>query len=95
MVVRSISIMAGRDRISAVLEPLLGYELGRERANNIAQVLVFGPQNAVCIAFGMLKGTGLLDLNTVAEQVADAWLEGVTATEARFSRHERAMERVA
>jgi hypothetical protein len=27
--------------MSAVLEPLLGFELARERANNIAQVLLF------------------------------------------------------
>jgi hypothetical protein len=94
MVVRSISIMAGRDRISAVLEPLLGYELGRERANNIAQVLIFAPEDAVCIAFGMLKGTGLLNPAAVAEQVADAWEQGVMATEARVAR-EPSMEQVA
>jgi len=87
--------MAGRDRISAVLEPLLGYELGRERANNIAQVLVFGPEDAACIAFGMLKGTGLLDLHRVAARVADAWEEGVTSTEARLATRERSMEQVA
>ena len=95
MVVRSISIMAGRDRISAVLEPLLGYELGRERANNIAQVLVFGPEDAACIALGMLKGTGLLDVHRVAERVADAWREGVTTTEAGSAMHECSMEQVA
>ncbi|MFT3928371.1 MAG: hypothetical protein QM778_37935 [Myxococcales bacterium] len=82
MVVRSISIMAGRDRVSAVLEPLLGFELGRERANNIAQVLIFSPEDAVCIAFGMLKSTGLLDPSAVAEEVAEAWAQGVRAVEA-------------
>jgi hypothetical protein len=81
MVVRSISIMAGRDRISAVLEPLLGFELGRERANNIAQVLIFSPEDAVCIAYGMLKSTGLDNAVEVAEEVADAWEAGVSAME--------------
>jgi hypothetical protein len=81
MVVRSISIMAGRDRISALLEPLLGFELGRERANNIAQVLIFSPEDAVRIAYGMLKSTGLPDPAQVAEEVAGAWHEGVMAME--------------
>ena len=68
--------------MSAVLEPLLGFELARERANNIAQVLIFTPEDAVCIAFGMLKGTGLLDPGAVAEEVARAWEQGVRAVEA-------------
>jgi hypothetical protein len=81
MFVRSVSIMAGRDRISALLEPLLGFELGRERANNIAQVLIFTPEDAVRIAYGMLKSTGLPDAARVAQQVADAWQAGVMAME--------------
>lgn len=94
MVTRSISIMAGRDRISAVLEPLLGFELGRERANNIAQVLIFTPEDAVGIAFGMLKGTGLLNPRAVAEDVALAWEQGVLAME-KHSAREQEMEQVA
>jgi hypothetical protein len=97
MVVRSISIMAGRDRVNAVLEPLLGFELARERANNIAQVLIFSPEDAVCIAFGMLKGTGLLNARAVAEEVAEAWEQGVRSTEPRAPSREQSqsMEQVA
>jgi hypothetical protein len=81
MAVRSISIMAGRDRMSAVLEPLLGFELARERANNIAQVLLFNADDAVRVAFGMLRGTGLENPLSVAEQVTLAWHAGVREME--------------
>jgi len=77
MAVTSRSIMIGRDRMSAVLEPLLGFELALERANNIAQVLVFCAADVAGVAFGMLRSTGLTDPRAVAEQVAQAWHRGV------------------
>jgi hypothetical protein len=67
--------------MSAVLEPLLGYELGRERANNIAQVFLFSVDDAVKVAFSMLRGTGVADPLAVAEAVARAWQDGVREME--------------
>lgn len=69
--------MIGRDRMSAVLEPLLGFELALERANNIAQVLVFSVDDVAGVAFGMLRSTGLADARQVADLVAQAWQRGV------------------
>jgi len=77
MAVTSRSIMIGRDRMSAVLEPLLGFELALERANNIAQVLVFSVDDVAGVAFGMLRSTGLADTRQVADLVAQAWQRGV------------------
>jgi hypothetical protein len=67
--------------MSAVLEPLLGFELARERANNIAQVLLFSADDAVRVAFGMLKSTGLENPLSVAEEVTHAWHVGVREME--------------
>lgn len=77
MAVTSRSIMVGRDRMSAVLEPLLGFELALERANNIAQVLALSVEDVAGVAFGMLRSTGLLDARSVAQEVAQAWHRGV------------------
>ena len=77
MAVTSKSIMVGRDRMSAVLEPLLGSELALERANNIAQVLVFAAEDVAGVAFGMLRSVGLEDVGRVADEVARAWHRGV------------------
>ncbi len=63
--------------MSAVLEPLLGWELALERANNIAQVLVFSADDVGGVAFGMLRCTGLSDARAVADEVARAWHRGV------------------
>ena len=84
MAARSMSILLGRDRICAVLEPLLGFELARERANNIAQVLALAERDPERVALDMLRRTGLGDIAYVAEQVSLAWFAGV-----------RGMERVA
>lgn len=74
MAVTTVSILAGRDRISAVLEPLLGFETARERANNIAQVLAFGvSHDPTHVALGMLERVGLPDPRAVAEAVGRAW----------------------
>lgn len=82
-VTSSLSIIAGRDRMSAVLEPLLGFELARERANNLAQMLILGPSDVICIACGMLQKTGIENAVAVAEAVLCAWHEGIRAAEAR------------
>ena len=94
MAVKSVSMLLGRDRICAVLEPLLGDELARERANNIAQVLVLSEHDPAHVALGMLRGTGLGDLARVASDVARAWRDGVGSLPGRDHGFE-AIERVA
>jgi hypothetical protein len=83
MATRSVSILLGRDRICAVLEPLLGFELARERANNIAQVLAIAAHDPERVALEMLRRTGLGDVAGVAEQVSHAWSAGVRELDAR------------
>lgn len=83
MATRSVSILVGRDRICAVLEPLLGFELARERANNIAQVLAIAARDPERVALEMLRRTGLGDVAGVAEQVSHAWSAGVREIDAR------------
>jgi hypothetical protein len=63
--------------MSAVLRPLLGFELALERANNIAQVLVFTGEDPTGVALAMLRGVGLEDPRGVAEELARAWHQGV------------------
>ena len=75
--VKSVSMLLARDRMCAVLEPLLGLELARERANNIAQVLVLAEHDPERVALGMLRGTGLGDLQRVANEVSRAWYDGI------------------
>ena len=83
MVVRTVSILRARDRVSAVLEPLLGFEMALERANNIAQVLAFGASHDPArVALGMLERVGLNDPRAVAEEVGRAWCRAVGETEA-------------
>jgi hypothetical protein len=65
----------------AVLEPLLGSELARERANNIAQVLALAEHDPERVALGMLRGTGLGDLQQIAAEVSRAWRAGVSKLE--------------
>jgi hypothetical protein len=77
MAVKSVGILLGRDRMSAVLEPLLGFELARERANNIAQVLALATHDPEAVALGMLRSTGLSDIAPIAAEVARAWHTGV------------------
>jgi hypothetical protein len=80
--VKSVSILRGRDRMCSVLEPLLGYEMARERANNIAQVLAILPDDPVEVARAMLlRSVQGDDLARVAEQVGDAWELGVSEME--------------
>lgn len=93
MATRSVSILVGRDRICAVLEPLLGFELARERANNIAQVLALAAHDPASVALDMLRRTGLGDVAGVAEQVSLAWSAGLREIEARVSREQEAAPR--
>jgi hypothetical protein len=81
MVVRSVSILLGRDRMCAVLEPFLGSELARERANNIAQVLALSEHDPEHVAIGMLRGTGLGDVARIAAEVSRAWHDGIRTLE--------------
>ena len=84
MAVTTVSILAARDRISAVLEPLLGFETALERANNIAQVLAFGvSHDPAHVALGMLDRVGLPDPGAVAQEVGRAWCRASGETEAR------------
>lgn len=64
-----------------VLEPHLGYELARERANNIAQVLAILPDDPVDVAFAMLNRSELGDVAQVARAVGEAWELGVAEME--------------
>ena len=63
--------------MSAVLAPLLGRQLAMERANNIAQVLVFSADDPEGVALGMLREMGLADPATVANEVGRAWETGI------------------
>ena len=63
--------------MSAVLVPLLGRQLAMERANNIAQVLVFTDDDPARVAQGMLRGMGLSDLTSIASEVRQAWESGI------------------
>lgn len=81
MAARSVSILVGRDRICEVLEPLLGFELARERANNIAQVLAIAERDPERVALDMLGRTGLGDVAHVAERVSHAWHAGLREIE--------------
>jgi hypothetical protein len=64
-----------------VLEPYLGFELARERANNIAQVLAILPEEPSDVAFAMLERTGVPELRQVARAVGLAWRVGVEEME--------------
>lgn len=71
------AIRAGRDRVSEVLEPLLGEAAAMERANNIVQALVFGARDPAKVATDMLRHAGLKDTSAVAARVDRAWREGI------------------
>lgn len=77
MAARTSSILRARDRVRAVLVPFLGAQLAAERANNIAQVLIFNAEHPAWVALGMLEGLGLPDPVMVAGQVGLAWEDAV------------------
>lgn len=70
-------IRAGRDRVSEVLEPLIGEAAALERANNIVQALVFGASDPARVAIDMLRHSGLKDAPAVAAKVDRAWRQGI------------------
>ena len=70
----SRGVLLARDRILTLLRPLLGGEAASERANNIAQVLMFiGAVRAEPIVADMLRDFDLGDTLHVAEEVVRAW----------------------
>ena len=66
------ALLLARDRIRVLLEPLLDAEIATERANNIAQVLLFTGEDVAVVA-GMLRGFDLGDTLYVAEEVVRVW----------------------
>ena len=70
----SRGVLRARDRIRTLLDPLLGGEVASERANNIAQVLMFtGARRTEPIVADMLRDFDLGDTLHVAEEVVRAW----------------------
>ncbi|MCG8554306.1 MAG: hypothetical protein MJD61_03325 [Proteobacteria bacterium] len=69
-------IHARRDRVSQTLQPYLGSTLARERANNIAQAMVLGSDDAAEVARVMLSRCPVPDVGAVAEEVGRAWRMG-------------------
>jgi hypothetical protein len=70
-------LIRGRERVRSVLEPHLGPAHALERANNIAQALVFGDSEPRGVAFEMLR-TLPSDVRTaLAEAVDRAWVTSV------------------
>jgi len=67
-------IRIGRDRMTEVLKPYLGPNLALERANNIAQALVFGCEDPTHVALEMLNRTGINNTSAVAAEVGRAWM---------------------
>lgn len=68
--------------MTEVLTPVLGEGLARERANNIAQVLVFVRLDPTQVAKGMLRSVVERDLERVALEVGLAWERGMTMEKA-------------
>jgi len=67
-------LRSARDEIKTVLEPYIGQERALERANNIAQALMFpDDEDPVTVAFDMLLHMPIKDIWSVASQVAEAW----------------------
>lgn len=66
-------LIQGRERVRSVLEPHLGPVHALERANNIAQALVFADTEPRGVAFEMLR-TLPSDMRTaLADAVKQAW----------------------
>ena len=67
-------LIRGRERVRSVLEPHLGPAHALERANNIAQALVFGDTEPRGVAFEMLRTLPSDVRSQLAEAVNRAWL---------------------
>jgi hypothetical protein len=67
-------IMAGRERVRFVLEPVLGPQHALERANNIVQALALASGEPLLVALDMLRLVPEERRVTLAHAVRDAWL---------------------
>jgi hypothetical protein len=67
-------IMAGRERVRFVLEPVLGPQYALERANNIVQALALASREPLLVALDMLRLVPEERRVSLAAAVRDAWL---------------------
>lgn len=67
-------IMAGRERVRFVLEPVLGPQHALERANNIVQALALASAEPMLVALDMLRLVPEERRVPLALAVRDAWL---------------------
>lgn len=67
-------IMAGRERVRFVLEPVLGPQQALERANNIVQALALARAEPLLVALDMLRLVPEDRRVLLAVAVRDAWL---------------------
>ncbi len=68
-------LIQGRERVRSVLEPHLGASCALERANNIAQALVFEDVEPRTVALEMLRQVPRELRTKLAELVTLAWLD--------------------
>ena len=68
-------LIQGRERVRSVLEPHLGPQHALERANNIAQALIFADTEPRGVAFEMLRQLPNEVRSTLADAINDAWVE--------------------
>jgi hypothetical protein len=68
-------LIRGRERVRCVLEPHLGASCALERANNIAQALVFEDVEPLGVATEMLRSVPRELRSRLAAQVTRVWLE--------------------
>ncbi|MBN1655602.1 MAG: hypothetical protein JXA30_17680 [Deltaproteobacteria bacterium] len=78
MTLSANQLFLARDRVKTVLEAHLEKQLALERANNIAQVLVFEVDDPADVALAMLRNQHIDNINDVVSQVAEAWYEKKT-----------------
>lgn len=68
-------LIRGRERVRDVLEPHLGPSCALERANNIAQALVFEDVEPRTVALEMLRQVPRELRSSLADLVTRAWLD--------------------
>ena len=78
MALSANQLFLARDRVRSVLEAHLESKLALERANNIAQVLVFEVEDPVEVTLAMLRNEPIDDIDDVVRQVVEAWREKQT-----------------
>jgi hypothetical protein len=66
-------ILVGRDRITTILNTYFAPQDALERANNIAQVLLYSSDDPAQVALEMLRRLDISDRIKVAVQVGEAW----------------------